>query len=161
MVIVRKRSVLVAQAFGTSALGALLVGVVVLTSTAGIAQQATEATGKAEDRGGWRGACAKDLKTLCRGSAGGSAKRICLDSNVSKLSPACQASLVERRRVRAETLKSCSAELVANCKDATALGKGAQIKCLQDVKTPMSPQCTKAIGGLAEVGGPVKKVVKN
>lgn len=97
-------------------------------------------------RGGWRDACRADLAQYCSGAQGqgGRAKRQCLDTNLTKLSAACQASLTERRQQRAEARQACRTDLQKLCKEITT-GGSAQIACLRQKLAEVSPDCSKAL----------------
>ena len=108
------------------------------------AQQAPPAAKTDESRGGWRSACAQDLKDLCRRTSGGSAKRLCLNANLSKVSQGCQAALNERRQQRAEALRACGAELQSLCKDVVG-SNGAKLQCLHQKTAEATPACAQAL----------------
>ena len=106
-----------------------------------------------EGRGGWRASCRPELKLLCRGAVGGSAKRRCLDINLTRQSPACSAALNLRRQQRAVALQACAADVSALCQDAMA-SHGTKLKCLELKTTQVSPACGKALVQLkAEAAG--------
>ena len=142
-------------------LGIAAAAIVLMSAAAAVGQQAApkpeapaaaqsvpQSVPAASSRSGWRGACGRDLKQFCGGTAGGAAKRLCLDSNTAKLSAACQAALVERRQQRAEVRKICSAEIQSLCKDI-ASGGGARLQCLQQKSSEAGAACAKALAGLS------------
>jgi len=100
-----------------------------------------------ETRGGWRGACRRDVTQFCRAAVGGRAKRQCLDVNLTKVSAPCQAALGERRRQRAEARQTCRADTEKLCKDV--VGGSAKLQCLRQKAAEVGPDCAKALAGLA------------
>ena len=141
------------------ALGSLTLGSYALA-------QAPAAAAADRARGAWRSACRVDLVRLCRGAKGtqvrgGPAKRQCLEANLTKLEPACQTALNERKQQRAETLLACQEDVKTLCKDAPT-GRSARIQCLREKASSASPGCAKALTTLAgRSGAPALPAPKN
>jgi hypothetical protein len=89
--------------------------------------------------------CVADLKKFCADTpAGGGRIQACLKSHEKDLSADCKKQLADIRRRAGTVMAVCNFDVARFCGDVQP-GGGRIVKCLQDHRDDLSPECKDRI----------------
>jgi hypothetical protein len=95
--------------------------------------------------------CTEEIRTLCAEvQPGGGRIMQCLESNESKLSPACAQRVNDLQQIVSGPLGACRDDWMALCYHSRVLpGRQEMIQCLQVHQATLSAGCQKGLQGVS------------
>lgn len=90
------------------------------------------------------GPCHAEVQKLCPGMKPGEGLGKCMKENNSKLSPACQAKVAEKKEQIRATIDACKGDYEQFCK-GIPMGDGRIRKCMADNKDKLSAACKASL----------------
>lgn len=88
-------------------------------------------------------ACRADIQSFCPNIAPGPQRRECIKTNMSKMSPGCQAAFNGMRQEMGDVRKACGADIAQYCAGAAA--GPARRQCISQNQTKFSSGCQAAL----------------
>lgn len=107
--------------------------------------------GRAGRGEGRMAACRTDAAAFCRSAEQGGGRMRCLRENQAKLSPACQAAILQRQSQANNLRAACKSDRESLCGNVQR-GGGAIMGCLRDNQAKLSAGCSSALSALPERG---------